>query len=196
MPFYGYSFNDESTISKDTLGFYIIPISDTNKLVFISKDYNNYKLYNKSSGNLLVEGGLGGRIYVDYVKRFEKWVEYYESGHMKASGFYYENNPVGLWVHYYENGQLKELYSIALIETDSSSSYCKVGTYQKYFANGQIEVDGLYKAQIDTHYVKKISVNTGHNVVEMEIGPVSKKFGIWNFYNESGHLEKREEFYK
>ncbi|HYV94682.1 MAG TPA: hypothetical protein VE978_23105 [Chitinophagales bacterium] len=185
----------DHVLKNDSTGTFVYAGNDSSKIVFISKNYTTYKLFDRNY-NLLVEGDLGGRVYTEYFKRFGKWTAYYDNGKPKAIGYYYASQPIGLWQSFFENGQLSETYTIALIETDSSSGYCMMGLYQEFYENGQIKVNGFYKAAMDTIHIQVNDPDTGEETSNFTVyrRPVSKPFGIWTYYKQNGELERKEEF--
>lgn len=192
-PFYGYNgYPPSSIIKKDSAGNYFR--ADTNRIVYISNSISTYKVFDNNY-NIIVEGDLGGRIYVDYFKRFGKWTEYYSNGKIKCSGFYHANQPVGLWQTYYPNGQHQKSYSITYVQTDSSSNYCMTGSYQEFYDNGKLKVNGFYKAQVDTTSILQYNVYDPNKIDTVIIRqPVSKKFSTWTYYLPNGEIEKKEVF--
>ena len=181
-------------IKSDSLGDLVIPNIDTNIIIFISKNLTDYKMYDRQN-RLISEGDLGGRKYVDYCKRFGKWTTYFSSGQPKVIGYYYANQPTGLWKYFYSNGQLKQMYSLAQIETDSFALTCKVGLYEEYFENGQLKVNGFYKTSFDTITIQVYDYSLGNFKDTLIRGSVSKQYGIWNYYKENGELQKKDEHY-
>jgi antitoxin component YwqK of YwqJK toxin-antitoxin module len=191
------SFDCGKLIKKDSLGNYYQVSSDTTKTVFISNDKSTYKLYNKDN-KISVLGDLGNRVYLDYFKRFGKWIEYFDNGKIKNSGYYYEDQAVGLWQQYFENGHLRKTYTISFVSADTIKSYCKTGLYQEFYDNGQLQKYGFYKASIDTVRQYFYDINSGELTTNFKIVKqfVSKPFGLWYFYNHNGELEKVEEYEK
>jgi antitoxin component YwqK of YwqJK toxin-antitoxin module len=178
---------------QDSSGYWFSPKTDTNLRCFVSRDMEIYRHYNRITNKLLVEGSFAGRIYTDAYCRFGEWKEYYEEGGVKTIGHYYENNPIGKWQYFYPNGQLKEEYNIALIEAHPASSYCKVGSYQYYYPNGQLKIDGYYSAAVDSTKEIRYDVDGNEFMIDC-VKPISKPFGIWTYYSESGSIERREKF--
>jgi antitoxin component YwqK of YwqJK toxin-antitoxin module len=189
--FYGSHQNESYQIIKeDSTGIYFYVTDDSSKIVCLSKKMK-YKLFD-GNYKLLVEGEY--RNYVDYFRRFGKWTEYYDNEKIKATGFYYEDNPVGLWQFYHSNGQLKEVYSISPLEFDSSISYCIAGSYQLFFENGQLKENGLYKIESGENQIVLEDVDTGAINHKIVIGLAGKKYGLWSYYKQNGELEKKEDF--
>jgi len=195
IPFIGYfgGYGNYKNLKNDSTGYLFIPNIDTNIIVFISKNYTVYKMYDRQS-NLILEGDIGGRIYTDYCKRFGKWIAYYPTtGKPKVIGYYYADQPTGLWKYFYPNGQLKQTYSLAQIQTDSFTLTCKVGLYEEFYETGQLKINGFYQTAWDTTTIKIYNFDIGDFKDTLIIGPVSKPFGVWKFYKENGELEKEEE---
>jgi hypothetical protein len=63
IPFVGYfgGYGVFKELKSDSLGKLLIPNCDTNIIVYISRDLNEYKLYDRKL-NLISDGNLGGRI--------------------------------------------------------------------------------------------------------------------------------------
>jgi antitoxin component YwqK of YwqJK toxin-antitoxin module len=195
IPFIGYfgGYGKDKMLKSDSTGYLFIPYVDSNIIVFISKKYTVYKIFDRQN-NLILDGDIGGRVFTDYFKRFGKWTLYYpKTGKPKIIGYYYADQPTGLWKFFYPNGQLKQTYSLAQIQTDSFTLTCKVGLYEEYYENGQLKVNGFYKTALDTTTIKIYDYGIGDFKDTLIRGPVSKHFGIWKFYKENGELEKEEE---
>jgi antitoxin component YwqK of YwqJK toxin-antitoxin module len=179
-------------IRNDSTGKTFIPSSDSNKIVFISSDYQEYKMFNKEN-ILLVSGSFGGIELVDFFQQNGKWTEYYETGAIRSTGNYERGEPIGKWRYYYPNGQLKKLFKISLICTDSAKTYCKTGNYLEYYENGNIKVSGYYRAQIDTMIAVMYTMDANYNEIEIKARAASSKPAHkWRYYNSEGKLEKEE----
>lgn len=163
-------------------------------MVYFSDDRETYKHFNRYTMQVLVEGSFGGKIYTDSHMRFDKWSEYFETGIVKTTGYYYEDQPIGLWQFFYPNGQLQESYSISLIEAEPSSSYCRTGSYQSYYPNGILKVNGYYRASVDSTTEERTNYMNGNSYMVQTRKPIAKQFGIWTYYNELGQIERQEEF--
>jgi len=184
-----------STYKKDSTGYWAVPTGDTTKIVFMGKGRSDYKVYNRYTKQLVIDGELGETQPVDYIRRSGKWLEYYDNGNLKTEGYFLWESPFGNWKFYYENGKLKESYIIGRIETDSSSNYCMIGPFQQFYENGQIKVDGFFKAKVDSGYVDVDDVDTGTTFSVMIKLPVSQKYAFWHYYKENGELEKTEDYF-
>jgi antitoxin component YwqK of YwqJK toxin-antitoxin module len=191
-PFYGYSGYPLSyLIKQDSTGnYYRAP--DSGRIVYIARDFTTYRVFDKNL-KLIVEGDLGGRHYIDYFQRFGKWTEYFENGKIKSTGFYHENHPIGLWQTFFSNGQLKKTYSYSYIQTNLSNCFCLTGSYQEFYDNGNLRINGFYKVQYDTVSVQQWSTADKFEKVLIK-DLISKKYGVWTYYLANGDLEKKEEF--
>ena len=196
IPFIGYfgGYGTYKLIESDSLGDLAIPNIDTSVIVFISKNLTGYRMYDRQN-HLISEGDLGGRKYVDYYKRFGKWTTYFTSGQPKVIGYYYADQPTGLWKYFYPNGQLKQVYSLAQIETDSFTLTCKVGLYEEYYENGSLKISGFYKTALDLTTIQVYDYSIDNYKDTVIRGPVSRPYGIWNYYKENGELQKKDEHY-
>ena len=192
-PFYGQDgYEENSIIKRDYTGIYFYATKDSSKICYIS-NRTVYKLFDRNY-KLIVEGDLGGRCYIDNYERFGNWTEYFDNGKIKAIGSYYRNEPIGLWQYFFPNGQLQKTYSISLIETCSSSGYCMTGSYQEYYDNGQIKINGFYMASIDTATIERWEFGADDMKIVVVQKPFPKKNGIWTYYKKNGEIEKKEEY--
>lgn len=197
IPFIGYfgGYKEDRVLKNDSSGYLFIPYVDTNIIVFLSKKYTDYKMYDRKN-HIILEGDIGGRIYTDYFKRFGKWTAYYpETGKPKVIGYYHADLPVGLWKYFYPNGLIKQTFSVSQILADSIYITCKVGMYEEYYETGQLKISGFYKIMSDSTTVPLYDFNIGNFKDTRVKAPVSKPFGIWKYFRENGELEKKEEYY-
>ena len=189
-----YHYDSRYMVRKDSTGYYFLT-HDTSVLIrfpYYTDNSQVYKFFDRKY-NLLAEGEIKGLQPIDYFVRKGKWTEYYPSKKIKTTGYYYDDRRIGNWNFYYSNGNLKEMYTIALIETDSSSNYCRTGLYQEYYENGQLKVSGFYKAAPGFGSIYVPDPETGIQSELIVTMPVSKKDGIWTYYKINGEIEKQIE---
>ncbi len=132
-------------------------------------------------------------MYTDFFKKFGKWTAYYTSGKTKRTGYYYAGIATGLRKNYYPNGQLERTFTLRPISIDSFFINRKVGLYEEYYENGNIQTTGFFKIAIDTTIVQVYDWSIGNFRDTLVKAPVSKPFGIWKYYKENGELERKEE---
>ncbi len=181
------------TFKRDPSGGFSYKVDpDTTNTVFISRDYVSFRLYDRNN-KLLVEGDLGGRKYTDFFKKFGKWIAYYPNGKAEWIGYYYSGVATGLWKYFYPNGQLKKTFTLAPIEVDSFFLNRKVGLYEEYYENGNLQTTGFFKIAIDTTILQVYDWSIGNFKDTLVQAPVSKPFGIWKYYKENGELKREEE---
>jgi len=190
---YGF-FENMLSQREDSEGYWMIMKADTNVVVFVGKNQKTYKHFDKKTMQLIVEGDLGGRVYTDTYHRFGKWTEYYNTGKIKTIGHYYNNLPTGSWQFFYPNGQLKESYSITLIELESAHNTCRVGLYELFYENGQVKETGFYKVLTELTAIEVLDYETSEPFVVNKLMPVSKKYGIWEYFNNDGKIKSIEEY--
>jgi antitoxin component YwqK of YwqJK toxin-antitoxin module len=192
-PLYETFFSRPDAMEQDEGGGYHFLAGDNQK-VFMSED-GYYKLLNKA--NVLIEEGNTEEMDDSFV-RHGKWVEYFDNGVIKASGYYHKGTPYGLWKFYADNGKLREQFGIAVIQMeDGSFAFCKAGTEQVFYDNGKVKEEHFYRAE----------AFNGEEIVMVD-DPVSgektrtkilkklyraKPFGTWFYYGEDGSLDKVEE---
>jgi antitoxin component YwqK of YwqJK toxin-antitoxin module len=195
IPFIGYFGRDgiKTTLRVDSFGTLFIPNADTNAIIYLAKNYSIYQLYDRKN-RLLSEGGLGGRIYADYFKKFGKWTAYEPgTGKPKVQGYFFADEPIGSWCYYFANGQIEKHFSIARVQFESFYYTCRVGLYEEYFENGSLKITGFYKVVIDSISQARYDTNLNKLADVRVMGPVSRKDGLWLFYKQNGDLERKEE---
>lgn len=187
---------DDNKVVKETdSGKYYTASKDADLTVYIGEDPMTYRLFDKDNV-LLVEGTLvaDGDKYLHQ----GKWTEYYGKGKVKASGYYVRDRPMGNWRKYYPSGKLMSSYTYAPIENSGTPYYCMAGSYQEYYENGQLKVNGFYKAVIDENSKDTVVVQdpmTGNDTKKIVKGtrPRPEKYGTWEYYGENGELTKKED---
>jgi len=180
-----YSEGKDKLLSKDSDGEYYECYGDSNYKYFISKDWKIYKLF--ENNKLMVEGGI--RHKSDYFEKSGPWIEYYKNGNKRAEGWYYDNAPIGLWKQYYESGGLKELYNLIKIYSDSLANICLGGTYQMFYENGQIRINGNFMVKPGLDTIGIVNPEPPYQEIKTEmILPKEFRYGNWYFYAEDGKL--------
>ncbi|WP_118972652.1 toxin-antitoxin system YwqK family antitoxin [Taibaiella koreensis] len=191
-PLYEAYFSHPDDMVQDENGGYHFKAGS---LVVSMSDDGYYKLMS-ADGTLLEEGDTdeGDNDF----QRHGKWIEYYSSGKMKASGSYYHNQPYGHWQLFSEQGNLSSEYDIIVIAAeDGVNAYCKAGTELLYHDNGKVKEERFFKAE----------PYNGEDRVMVEDPETGKKawkkiavkayrsrpFGTWNYYTPEGKVEKRED---
>jgi uncharacterized protein len=196
-PFYGAKdVFDWEMVRKDSFGVYVTVPADTTKIVYLSREKKLYRLYDRNN-NLLEEGPyklVGDKQY----GRTGQWSVYYPGGRLRSQGYYENDKSVGLWRQYYAVGKLMRLASYGLIEVKGKKYYDMIGAYQEYYENGQLKVNGFYKAAFDTSFqdmVYEEDPKTHKGKVTASKGeiPHSHQSGTWYYYKENGELDKMEE---
>jgi antitoxin component YwqK of YwqJK toxin-antitoxin module len=191
---FSFTSEDDNRLLKEVDSGKYYASDDSSNMVFLGDDPAVYKLMDNIK-NVLAEGffSTDGDKYL----REGKWTEYYKNGKVKSTGYYQKNNPVGTWQNFYTSGRPHSICNYVMIE-NGATYYCMAGTYQEFYENGFIKVNGLYKATIDdrnkdTAYV--IDPITDKKVIKTTKGskPRAEKAGAWEYYNDKGELEKKED---
>ncbi|MEW5675602.1 hypothetical protein ABGT15_04760 [Flavobacterium enshiense] len=107
------------------------------------------------------------------------WKHFYPTGEIESKGEYSLDNKEGIWKFYHKNGQLKELGAFQ----DS----LKVGPWESYHENGNLKEKGVY-VYIKKGGIDEISENSSSKYY------LTKKRGVWNYYDASGKLVRTKEF--
>jgi hypothetical protein len=174
-------------------GGYHFTVGDTLKVSMSDDGY--YKLTN-IEGDVLEEGDTdeGDNEFT----RHGKWMEYYTSGKMKASGNYFHNEPYGHWQFFDMSGKpTAEFDIIAIIAEDGVMAYCKAGTEMVYYNNGKIKEERFFKAEpYDREERVKVEDPVSGEIVWSVVKGKAyrpKPFGTWVYYNPDGTVEKKED---
>jgi antitoxin component YwqK of YwqJK toxin-antitoxin module len=186
---------EENRLIKENDSFkYYVASEDTTNTVCINEEALYYKLLNKdlkviASGNFIMEG--------DRFLQEGKWIEKYDNGKIKLTGYYLRNKPIGTWQEYYPNGKLKIVCNYSIFSQGGESAYCLSGTYQEYYSNGVLKVNGLYIASAIAHHD---TITVTDPITRDDITKVITKksveavrAGHWEYYDEHGELDKKED---
>ena len=127
-----------------------------------------------------------------------KWIERFDNGHTKFTGYYQHGKPVGTWEEYYDNGKIKAISNYAIIKDDIGSlKSCLSGSYQEYYKTGRLKTVGFYAAvpQSVSETVKVQDPVSGvtKEVVTKSVTYQPEKVGHWEQYDENGETEKKED---
>lgn len=194
IPFEFTSEEDNRLIKDNDSLKYYEATGDTDKIVCLDEEASYYKLLGKDH-KVIAEGAfiLEGEKYL----QVGKWSEHFPNGKVKMTGYYEKSKPVGTWQEFYNTGKLKTVCNYVIINDRGVNSGCAAGAYQEFYPSGRVKMSGFYGAvsQIvtDTSVVedpiaeKKIMGLQTHNVY------VPEKIGRWEYYNEDGELEKKED---
>jgi antitoxin component YwqK of YwqJK toxin-antitoxin module len=176
----------------DSVKYYVA--SDGKNLVSINEESSYYKLLTKehkviTDGPFIAEG--------DKFLQDGKWTERFDNGKIKMSGYYHRNNPIGTWREFYSNGKPKAIYNYAIIMDNGETYTCLSGSYQEFYQTGKLKVNGFYSANAikvkDTIYVQDpVTLSTVSKVLTHNIY-YPEKTGHWEYYTESGELDKKDD---
>src|ERR1039458_6864747 len=103
---------DENRLKKenDSLKYYVAS-GDTSNTVVINEEASMYKLLNKNH-KIIAEGAFVAE--GDKYLRDGHWVEKYDNGKIKNSGYYRRNLPIGTWQEYYNTGIIKAIWNYGM----------------------------------------------------------------------------------
>lgn len=193
---FDFSSEDDNRLIKenDSVKFYVAS-GDTNNIVCINEEASYYKLLSKDR-KVLAEGAyvMEGEKYLQE----GKWIENYESGKIKITGSFRKNKPIGNWIEYYPSGKIKCTSNYAIFTDADGVNSCLSGSYQEFYKTGQVKVSGFYAAEL---YKVKDTLNvddpvSGSTVAKVRThnGLKPEKFGHWEYFSESGELEKKQDY--
>ena len=186
--------DDNVVISENDSEKFYRSVHDSAQVVCINEEASTYRLLNKAhktiaDGSFIAEG--------DKYLQDGKWTQRYDNGKVMITGYYLRNQPVGAWQEYYPNGKSKMVYNYAIISDNGVINSCLSGSYQEYYADGKLKVNGLYKS---TLYKVKDTVVVDDPVNDSKITKVitsieykPEKVGRWEYYTETGELDKKED---
>ena len=195
IPFEFTSEEDNRLIKENDSLKYYAATGDTSYTVSLNEETSTYRLLTKdrrmiAQGTFVVEG--------DKYLQDGKWIERFDNGHTKFTGYYQHGKPVGTWEEYYDNGKIKAISNYAIIKDDIGSlKSCLSGSYQEYYKTGRLKTVGFYAAvpQSVSETVKVQDPVSGvtKEVVTKSVTYQPEKVGHWEQYDENGETEKKED---
>lgn len=194
IPFEFTSEEDNRFIKENDSFKYYVASGDTMNTVCINEETSFYKLLNKER-KVIAEGGF--IMEADKYLQDGKWIERFDNGKIKRTGYYQRNIPVGAWQEYYSNGKIKAISNYGIFIQDNETLSALSGTYQEYYTNGKLKVNGFYGASIttvhDTIAVTDPIVGRELHTIVLHKTLVANRIGHWEYYDENGDLEKKED---
>jgi antitoxin component YwqK of YwqJK toxin-antitoxin module len=196
IPFKYTSEDDNKLIKENDSLRYYAATGDTLNLVAINEETMHYKLVNrKDKKRTVAEGDIVGE--GDKYLQTGRWVQYHSNGKPAIAGSFYRGKPVGRWEEYYPDGKVKLSYHYAIITDKDGMSTCMSGEYTEYYNDGSVKVSGYYAAdrnkKTETTTVEDpVSSSTVTKTVSKSVY-TPRKAGSWEYYNDSGELEKKED---
>jgi antitoxin component YwqK of YwqJK toxin-antitoxin module len=125
-------------------------------------------------------------------------MENYDNGKIKLTGYYKKSKPIGCWIEYYPNGKTKSSSNYAVFIDFDDVTTCLSGAYQEFYKTGQLKVNGFYSANLykvkDTIKVEDPVSGTTVAKIRQHSSVKSEKFGQWEFYTETGELDKKQDY--
>ena len=195
IPFAFLSEDDNKLIREnDSVKFYEASGGDTSYVVSLNEEASYYKLLNKehkvvAEGTYIAEG--------DKYLQDGKWIERYETGKLKKEGSFHRNMPMGTWQEFYPGGKLKVVSNYAVVTVHGDMITCLSGTYQEYYANGKLKVSGFYSSDLMSRQDTMIITDPVDDKKVMKLAErkelVPEKTGHWEYYTETGELDKKED---
>ena len=196
IPFEFTSEEDNRFVKENDSCRCYVSSGDSSMTVCLNEENLFYKLVNHAQ-KTVAEGSyiLEGEKYL----QTGKWIEKYDNGRPKIVGCYRRNKPIGTWQEFYANGKVKTIYNYTIMVNEKgSTSFCLSGTWQEFYPDGKVKVNGYYLAS-ETKVTDTLIVEdpiTEQKVMKLtartECKPV--KTGTWEYYNENGELDKKDEF--
>lgn len=194
IPFDFTSEEDNHLIKENDSLKYFVATSDTSNTVVLNEEGLWYKLLNRDR-KVIAEGAY----IVDGDKFLQDgpWTEKFGSGKLHITGSYRRNLPIGTWTEYYNTGKVKSIANYGFFLYKGEPASCLSGTWQEFYASGRLKVSGFYSSVVysykDTITVEdpvtgnKVYKSVNHNDLKPE------KTGRWEYYNESGELDRKED---
>lgn len=153
--------------------------------------YNLQKLYNAVNGQMwLIEAYYpSGQLQTKYNdttisgQKYKYFKEYFESGKLKATGFYLNGEqPFGTWTNFYENGKIESIANYTNGKLD--------GNYTYFHDNGQLWTERIYK---DGDLLEVIS-NFNKHGKKNNPGTIKNGTGTVNIYDADGKLTETNDY--
>lgn len=196
IPFKYKSEEDNKLISENDSVRVYVAAGDTGMAVTINEEILFAKMvYRRNKKKVIAEGTIiaEGDGYVQH----GGWMMYHSNGAPKISGSFVKGKPAGAWQEYYTSGKPKKTYHYAILSDKDGTYTCMSGAYNEYYETGGIKVTGFYLAErsrtTDTQTVEDpISGEKKVNTVSRSIYK-PRKTGPWEYYNDAGEAEKKEE---
>ena len=150
---------------------------------------------------------LGEGIIDEDGKKQGDWMEYYETGELRASGRYLNSRPIGKWKYYFENKKIE-------ITGSYTRKGEKDGEWIWYYPNGSVlsvenYADGLQEGESFFLSIDGDTLEHGLYVEGLEEGRwmyvndsvlvegaylSGKRDGIWKTYHPNGKLKRLESY--
>lgn len=164
----------KTLVKQDAKGYYFNSAANDGDTIFYCKDMSCYRMTD-TMGRVMIDGEIAASPNGGYVKN-GKWAEYYPTGIPQSVSYYCMGREAGMVQTYYGNGVLRARYTNTLVKGKTTQSL-KAGSYQEFYENGRIKVEGFYQ----------IAIN-GKNEL------ISEKTGKWLYYDANGKKTKEETF--
>ena len=133
---------------------------------------------------------------------------YYETGELKATGKYENQEKDSIWMYYHENGKImsEEFYLSGkkegvlkvyydngkLAEEKEYSQGVEDGEWKQYYQNQRLKMKAFYeKGSVEG---KQYYYNTNGKVTLIGNIYHGARHGFWIFYNPDGTIKKKEEY--
>lgn len=197
IPFKYKSEEDNKLISENDSVRVYVAAGDTGMAVTINDETLFAKMvYRRNKKKVIAEGTITaeGEGYVQH----GSWVMYHSNtGKPKISGSFIKGKPAGAWQEYYPDGKLRKTYHYAILADKDGTYTCMSGAYNEYYETGGIKVTGYYMAErsrtTDTQTVEDpVSGEKKVNTISKSVYK-PRKTGPWEYYNDAGEAEKKEE---
>ncbi|GAA4465704.1 hypothetical protein GCM10023093_18310 [Nemorincola caseinilytica] len=196
IPFRYRSEDDNKLLTENDSLRYYAAIGDTGAAVAINEELLTYKLVNRrNKKKVIAEGGIvaEGEGYVQH----GRCVLYYNNGKVRTSGMYLKGKPAGAWEEFYPDGRRHLSYHYAVLADKDGTYTCMSGEYNEYYQDGAIKASGLYLADrrrtTDTQTVEDPVTGDKKKSTFSKSVYVPRKIGTWEYYNDAGEVEKKEE---
>jgi hypothetical protein len=193
-----YVSDDDNKLLKETDSLrYYAARGDTSNIITINEETLFYKLVNKRAKKRIVaEGGLSP--LDDTYLQQGCWIAYHPNGKPQLKGCYHKGKPVGNWQEYYATGTLKSSFHYAIISDKDGINTCMSGAYTEYYPDGKVKVTGFYAAdrtrKRDSVIIEDPVTGATFRKTLSKSVYSPQKTGYWEYFDETGELEKREEF--
>src|ERR1700744_3967149 len=108
IPFQFTSEEDNRLIKENDSLKYYVASGDTSYIVSMNEETSTYRLLTKDH-RMIAQGVfiLEGEKYL----QDGKWIERFDNGKTKLTGYFDHGRPAGTWEEYYDNGKIRSIFN-------------------------------------------------------------------------------------
>jgi antitoxin component YwqK of YwqJK toxin-antitoxin module len=195
IPFAFTSDDDNKLIKDDDTLKYYEATDDSVHIVCLNEEASYYKLQTRdhkvvAEGEYIADG--------DKFLQNGRWTAHYDNGKLHIEGAYSRGLPIGTWHEYYASGKPRKTYNFGVFISGDGAASCLSGTYEEYYTSGKLKISGYYQGE-------QSGKGDTVEIADPVSGQVTKKVlsrnnlkpektGTWEYFTETGELDRKENF--